>query len=306
MHVDGKLSRVSLSELTAHQKPFEVQFQAKDPAFCNSLESAIPTLKGKTVFLGFHGTEGEDGTIQAMFEAAKIPFTGSGAEASRVCFDKLQAKTVLQKHGGVLTAAQVPFEKSTREALISKLEGFFAQHGRIVVKPTASGSSFGLQFINDKSEIAGSVDALLTSPYQSFLAEKFVKGRELTVGVHETRDGLRPMPPSEVVLNAGHSFDYQGKYLGRGTTEITPAQLTQSEREAAQELAMIAHRALGCAGYTRTDMILTEEGPVFLETNTLPGMTRASFVPQQLAADGISVKSFIEEQLENARRRYES
>jgi D-alanine-D-alanine ligase len=95
------------------------------------------------------------------------------------------------------------------------------------------------------------------------------------------------------VLNAGHSFDFQGKYLGRGTTEITPANLSAVETERAQHIAVLAHKALGCLGYSRTDIILTSMGQVFLETNTLPGLSKASFIPQLLKAADIEFGQFI-------------
>lgn len=116
---------------------------------------------------------------------------------------------------------------------------------------------------------------------------------------------LTVLPPSEVILERDAHFDYEGKYLGVGNREVTPAALTVREAAAAQALSMIAHSALGCFGYTRTDMIMTSKGIYYLETNTLPGMTRASFIPQQLRAAGISLESFVQGQLALAKRRYE-
>ena len=104
-------------------------------------------------------------------------------------------------------------------------------------------------------------------------------------------------------LEEGRAFDYEGKYLGKGTREITPAEVPAAVSRAAQDLAVAAHQALGCEGYSRTDAIVSAKGPVFLELNTLPGLTRASFLPQQLAAEGTSMLSFLEGQLAIARRR---
>jgi D-alanine-D-alanine ligase len=101
----------------------------------------------------------------------------------------------------------------------------------------------------------------------------------------------------------GGAFDYAGKYLGQGTEELTPAPITAAQRVDAQALAVLAHQTLGCGGYSRTDLILTEEGPTFLETNTLPGLTRASFIPQQLAAAGKDLRAFLLRQLDLARSR---
>jgi D-alanine-D-alanine ligase len=115
---------------------------------------------------------------------------------------------------------------------------------------------------------------------------------------------LTVLPPSEVILDRDAHFDYQGKYLGVGNREVTPAEVTVYEASAAQALSLLAHSALGCFGYTRTDMILTQKGLYYLETNTLPGMTKASFIPQQLRAAGISLESFVRGQVALARLRY--
>jgi D-alanine-D-alanine ligase len=136
--------------------------------------------------------------------------------------------------------------------------------------------------------------------------ENFITGRELTVGVTQIENDLVALPASEVILNEGRSFDYNGKYLGSGTTEVTPASLTEAELEAAQRLAIEAHLAFHCYGYSRTDMILAADGPYFLETNTLPGLSKPSFVPQQLLAADIPIKTFIEEQIRLAEIRYET
>ena len=168
----------------------------------------------------------------------------------------------------------------------------------------ASGSSVGLHIISSPAEAEAAAKEIVNSKYDRYLAEAFIEGRELTVGVVDDKSqGLIALPASEAVLLNGPKFDYEGKYLGRGTKEITPAEITEQEMQAAQKLAIDAHRSLGCYGYSRTDMILTPEGPVFLETNTLPGLTRASFVPQQLEAAGVSLLSFIERQIELAAQR---
>jgi len=103
-----------------------------------------------------------------------------------------------------------------------------------------------------------------------------------------------------VVLEAGRTFDFDGKYLGKGVREITPADVSESIARAAQAVALAAHEAVGCRGYSRTDVIMGKDGPVFLEINTLPGLTRASFIPQQLEAAGIDLRDFLERQIEIA------
>ncbi len=302
MDVSGAISKVAQAELLAHQRPFEVQFKPSQKPFLSSVQESVSHLHGKTVFLGLHGTEGEDGTIQALLEKSKIAFTGSGAQASRLCFDKIKTKERVSTVG-VPLAPQLLIHKKEPQEIAKTLTVFYNQQGPLVVKPVSSGSSFGLHILKSSDRIHETAIAIAQSPYDCFMAEKLIEGRELTVGVLVLNGSLHALPPSEVVTEKGHAFDYLGKYLGKGTKEITPAQLTPTEKFAAQKTALDAHKALGCYGYTRTDMILTDSGPVFLETNTLPGLSKASFIPQQLEADGIPMSIFVEEQLTLAQKR---
>jgi len=171
-----------------------------------------------------------------------------------------------------------------------------------VAKPVADGSSVGLFHVRDAGEARDAAEAIAGAG-REYLAEAFVEGRELTVGVVDDARGTRALPVSEVRVDPGRVFDYEGKYFGRGTIEITPAEVAPDVARAAHALAVTVHRALGCEGYSRTDVIVGARGPVFLEINTLPGLTRASFLPQQLAAEGTSVRDFLEGQLSLARRR---
>ncbi len=306
----GVISPVEKAELLGHERPFEIQFKASQKKFAASLTEFVEVLaksqsvKENVVFLGLHGTEGEDGTLQQLLETFKIPFTGSGAKASALCFDKTKTKHAL-KASGLRLAEQIVIPKNDKSAG-ELLSNFYKNFGALVVKPIASGSSFGLQIVKRSEDLRSAAEMIAASPYSNFMAEAFVEGRELTVGVLQNEDGttLNVLPPSEVVLAKDSSFDYQGKYLGRGTTEITPADLNEIEKAQAQKMALSAHKILGCFGYSRTDMILTKDGPVFLETNTLPGLSGASFIPQQLHAANLSLNSFVENQLKLAQKRY--
>src|SRR5437016_3492426 len=177
-----------------------------------------------------------------------------------------------------------------------------AHSGVIVGQPVAGGSSVGLYHVGSAPDADRAASGIEESG-EAYLAEEFVSGTELTVGVVDGPAGSRALPPSEVRLEQGRAFDYEGKYLGKGTKEITPAEVPPAVSRAAQDLALTAHRALGCEGYSPTDAISSPQGPVFLELNTLPGLTRASFLPQQLAVEGTSMLSFLEGQLAIARNR---
>jgi D-alanine-D-alanine ligase len=303
IHLSGALSRVPSAELDGHERPFEKAFEPRGAPFARDLKESLSSVQGRILFLGLHGTEGEDGQMQALFEQHRIPFTGSGAESSHNCFDKVKAKIIARRNGLPL-AEEMILSAADRAQWTAKLGNFFEKNGKMVIKPVASGSSFGLHIVADSASLKKAGDEIQKSSYSDYLVETFLQGRELTVGVLERNGGLEALPPSEVVLNEGFNFDYQGKYLGRGTTEITPASLSADEKSKAQKLAVDAHRALGCRGYSRTDMILTSRGPVFLETNTLPGLSKASFIPQQLQAAGIPMKDFLEEQIKIASGRF--
>jgi len=296
LHSNDAISLVSQDELLKHKDPFQVEFKAQQKPFANSLEEALPQLKEKIVFMALHGTQGEDGTIQGLFESAKVKFTGSDSSSSRLAFEKDKAKVAVAKVD-IAVAPELVLEGKDLKNAATTIQSFYKKHGKMVVKPIASGSSIGLHIISDEESLDTAVKSLSTETFGNYLLERFIQGRELTIGVFHSNHELKPLPPSEVVLNEGHSFDYQGKYLGRGTTEITPAVLTSDEIKKVQEIAVKAHKAMGCYGYSRTDVILTSTGPVFLETNTLPGLTKASFIPQQLTAAGMNFREFIEGQL---------
>ncbi len=293
---EGKVHEVSSSELAEHADAFTKEFSSKTAPKAESLRSGLETLKGKAIIIALHGTEGEDGTLQKMLEQMKIPFTGTGAAASEKAFNKILTKKIAAENG-VNTAPELVI-KDLDPSSIKSLGEFFSEHKKIVLKPLANGSSVGLHIVASTDELERAIPAIQKSGYLPYLSEPFITGREITVGVREdSHHQLSPLPCSEVRVIQGRQFDYHGKYLGSGVEELTPAPLTKEESEACQKLALKLHSAIGCRGYSRTDMILTEKGPVLLEINTLPGLSRASFIPQQLQVAGISVRDFFLEQI---------
>ena len=300
---DGAIHRVERAALLGHERAFEKEFTpAGDPAY-RSLTEALddPRSLELTFFLALHGTGGEDGAAQKLFEDRRIAFTGPGSDASAKAFDKEWAKQ-LATAAGVPVAESMHLPRGDQATIGSALLGFLGRHERIVAKPVASGSSVGLHIIGSVADAQRASAAIATS-HEEYLVEAFVSGTELTVAVVDDERGVRALPASEVRVEKGRAFDYDGKYLGRGIREITPAEVPPKVSKAAQRVALAVHKALGCEGYSRTDIICSANGPVFLEINTLPGLTRMSFVPQQLAAEGTSMKSFLEGQIALARRR---
>jgi D-alanine-D-alanine ligase len=300
---DGSIHRAERAALIAHQRPFEVEFMPGNGPSWPSLQEALddPRSRPLTFFLAVHGTGGEDGAAQKLFEERRIAFTGPGSDASAKAFDKEWAKRVASA-AGVPIAESVHLPRGDQATIGSALLGFLGRHGRVVAKPVAGGSSVGLHHLGSVADAQRAAAAIAASG-EEYLAEAFVAGPELTVAVVDDDRGTRALPASEVRLEQGRAFDYEGKYLGKGTREITPAEVPAKVSRAAQKVALDAHKALGCEGYSRTDVICSERGPVFLEINTLPGLTRMSFVPQQLAAEGTTLKSFLDSQLALARRR---
>ncbi|MBA2403708.1 MAG: ATP-grasp domain-containing protein [Bdellovibrionales bacterium] len=167
-----------------------------------------------------------------------------------------------------------------------------------MLKPLANGSSVGLYIIDSSDQLKKSFEEIKAKQICAYLVEPFIVGREITVGVWEKVKGHNvALPCSEVKVLAGRQFDYEGKYLGDGVQELTPAPITKEQSDECQKIALNLHQLVGCKGYSRTDMILTEKGPYLLEINTLPGLSKASFIPQQLAAMDISLRVFFEAQL---------
>ncbi len=291
---DGRVYDVSIADVLAHQRPFEIDFVPARPAIFPDLEQALDTLpvEDPLFLLGLHGGEGEDGTVQRMLEERGIPFTGSGSESSAIAFDKDRAKERVR--GRVRTAeSRVARDESELRAAI---EDLLSRHERIVLKPVAGGSSRGLYFLSHGAEAPRD----LRFPY---ILEQFIQGRELTIGVVDHDGEMIALPVIEIEVDPNRTFDYEGKYLGAGTREICPANIPDTMAREAHATALAAHEALGCEGYSRTDVIAADDGIYYLETNTLPGLTTSSLVPQQLQTYGISFREFLERQIELGRRK---
>lgn len=302
---DGKIFDVSRNELLDHKEPFTKNFGPKSSALYQSINDGLSAVKAANpvFFLCLHGGEGENGSLQGLFERKKIAFTGSGSDSSHQAFEKNIAKDIAKKSGVTIAPGQ-QFFIGGKEALLETITSFFTKHGSCILKPIDGGSSIGVFFVRSENEIEDTAFDLSKLQKRSYLMEPIIKGRELTIGVIDDGKKSRALPASEVKVDPNRQFDYEGKYLGRGTLEITPADLTPNELKLCQEMALTMHKALHCYGYSRTDLILTDKGPVYLETNTLPGLTKASFIPQQLVAAKITFNDFLLTQLDLAKKRY--
>ena len=288
---DDTVHQASSQALVAHAKPFEEPFTA-DGVRIGTLTEALDRARAddRVLVLGLHGGRAENGELQVMCEVRGVPFTGSSSAASHLAFDKVAAKRFAVL-GGVTAAEGISLEDA---------EAALARYGKLIAKPVKDGSSFGLIFVNAKQDLVTVRSAAVTEEY---LIEPFVTGTEATCGVLEQSDGsLIALPPIEI-LPAEGAFDYFAKYLAAATKEICPGRFSPEVTAALQSEAIKAHRALSCGGYSRTDFIVSTDGPVYLETNTLPGLTAASLYPKALNARGISFVEFLQQQIGLAKRR---
>ena len=237
------------------------------------------------VFLGLHGQDGEDGRIQAALDLLGVPYTGSGYLGSAIAMDKIASKEMMGAHGIPTPEWQVlEYEDEDVERLAQTLPM------PCVVKDPLGGSSLGVHLPKDRAELADALRQLRTAT-RRVLVEQRVYGRELTNAVL----GDRYLPAVETFPSV-ENFDYEAKYQAGGAKEVCPAELTAEQAKAVGEMALRVHRALGLDVYSRTDIILDEEGRLWcLEVNSLPGMTPTSFVPQEAAAVGIGYDDLCEE-----------
>jgi D-alanine-D-alanine ligase len=288
--VDDTVHDVRPEALLAHARPFEESFEPGDRGV--GLDQALDRAgaEDRLLVLGLHGGRAENGELQAMCEMRGIPFTGSGSASSHLAFDKVAAKRFAAL-AGVTTTSGVALDEA---------EHALAEHGKLIAKPTRDGSSYGLIFVNSKQDLVAVRRAAETEDY---LIEPFIAGAEATCGVLEHPDGsLTALPPVEIIAAEG-AFDYKAKYLAKTTQEICPGRFAPDISARIMDQAVSAHRALSCSGYSRSDFIVSAQGPVFLETNTLPGLTKASLYPKALKAQGIEFADFLRDQIALAAKR---
>jgi len=281
---------VSSEALLNHARPFEDEFKPGNRGV--PLEQALDQAKAedRLLVMGLHGGRAENGELQAMCEIRGIPFTGSGSAASHLAFDKIAAKRFAALAG----------VKAPKGIALEQLDAAFAEYGKLIAKPVRDGSSYGLMFVHSRQDLAAVRRAAKTDEY---LIEPFIAGVEATCAVLDQSDGpVIALPPIEIVPADG-GFDYVAKYLAKSTQEICPGRFSPEVTAEIKDQALRAHRALSCTGYSRSDFIVSDNGPIYLETNTLPGLTKASLYPKALKAHGIEFSDFLHDQIRLAERR---
>jgi D-alanine-D-alanine ligase len=252
---------------------------------------AILDLRARKVdlaFLALHGRYGEDGTIQGFLEAVPLPYTGSGVMASSLAMDKIRSKKVLRASGLAVpdfTALSGQAWDSGPDQALADIEKKLSYP--LVVKPAAAGSSVGTSIPKDREALARAVEAAFEHSGE-ILLEAYVRGVELTCPVLGNPGDPAPatLPVVEIVPKTSDFFDYEAKYTPGATDEIAPARIDDATAGRAAETAVSVHRVLGCAGLTRTDMILSDDNLYVLEINTIPGLSAASICPKAAVAAG--------------------
>lgn len=256
------------------------------------------------ILLGLHGGEGEDGRIQSLFEISGIAFTGSPSFASFLAMDKFSANLIFQNHGlnvpdfFLITKEEFFTWKNQKSLNQNDVEKIKKKNFSfpLFTKPRYGGSSvntfpaFNFKEWIEKVEVAFEQESCL-------LVQKCIQGREVSCGVIEIKKNEEwhtiPLPPTEIQPQS-EFFDYESKYKLGASKEITPPNMPTSWIQAIQDSSLTAHFILGCKGYSRTDFIVTEDGiPWILETNTLPGMTETSLLPQQAQKAGYSMQDIL-------------
>nr|WP_040464595.1 D-alanine--D-alanine ligase [Erythrobacter sp. NAP1] len=252
----------------------------------------ITEAKPDVVFNALHGVPGEDGSVQGMLDLMGVAYTHSGMATSVIAIDKQLTKQALIPHGvpfpgGRIVATKDIFERDPLPR-------------PYVLKPVNEGSSVGVAIVTEDSNVGNPINRDAPGPWQQFdqlLAEPFIKGRELTTAVIDGADGPRALGVTELIIEHGF-YDYEHKYTEGRTQHVCPADIPAEIAALCEDYAIRAHKVLGCHGTSRTDFRWDDEagedGLFVLETNTQPGMTPLSLVPEQAKHAGISYPELVE------------
>lgn len=235
-----------------------------------------------------HGRGGEDGTIQGMLDLLGVPYQCSGVVGCALAMNKPLAK-IHYRRAGIPVAPHVLLRRGQPKAAQKVLDKVGLP---VVIKPASQGSSFGVSIVRYKKYLMSAIRAAWELDHE-VMAEKYLPGREITCAVLGNRDP-QPLPLVEIIPGEKHGFfDFEAKYRPGASQEICPARLNARVTRRIQTLAVRAHRALRLKGYSRSDFILTERGPVILETNTIPGMTPTSLLPLAAQAAGMDFPALV-------------
>jgi D-alanine-D-alanine ligase len=261
-----------------------------------SLQIDGQKIKFEAVFIGMHGTPGEDGKLQGYFDTFKIPYTSCDAATSALTFNK-RFTIAVAAFSGISVANSAVLIKNTFQSpdeVVGKLKF------PVFVKPNNGGSSIGMSKVNKLSDELGSAIEKAFKEDDQVLIEEFIEGREFTVGVFKTEGNIIVLPISEV-MSKKEFFDYEAKYQG-ASSETTPAEIDEVIADKIRNNAKKIYQIFNCRGVIRIDFIYNEETrqPYMLEINSIPGQSELSIIPQQVQVMGWSLKEFYTRLVEEA------
>ena len=253
--------------------------------------SQIRQAKANMVFIALHGKFGEDGTIQAMLEKEKIPYTGSGPKASRLSMDKLASRRIFEDAG-----LPVPEYIAISKGVYDK-DMPINLSLPVVVKPNREGSSIGMSVVGDTKDLATAIDTAFSYD-DDIIVEKFIEGEDITVGILNDK----PLPVVHIKPKQG-VYDYTAKYTDGMSEYVVPAELEGHIIKEAQDLGLRAHSLLGCRCFSRVDMRLGKDKKIkVLEVNSIPGLTTNSLLPKAAKAVGIDFAHMCLKMVKNGAR----
>ncbi len=242
----------------------------------------LAELKQKidVAFIAMHGNYGEDGIVQGLLESVRIPYTGSGVLASSLAMDKYRSGLVAHSIG-----IKVPYSNLDSSVNLDKLSDV------VIVKPNTGGSSVGVQMLS-KPQLKKMMYA--KSITEHYIVQEYIRGVECTASVLEVEEGTKALPVIEIVPRSKF-YDYKAKYSEGGSTHIIPARFSKKISEKIQQAALSMHAALGCKTMSRSDFIITAQNYIYyLETNTIPGMTATSLLPEAAKYTGIGFPDLLD------------
>ena len=239
-----------------------------------NIQKMLKSIAFDVAFIALHGRFGEDGTIQRILERMSIPYTGSGVMASRLALDKIASRRIFEGRGIPVPEYKVIDRRSGKQP-----DGFLLP---VVVKPQKEGSSIGLSLARNRREFNRACKTAFEYG-DKIIVEKFIKGREVTVGILDKK----PLPVVEIIPKRVF-YDFYAKYNDNRTEYKVPAALPDRLYKKAQALGLAAHNSLDCFDFSRVDMLLGEDNSIYvLEVNSIPGLTERSLLPKAAGAAGM-------------------
>jgi D-alanine-D-alanine ligase len=291
---EREVSLKGAEEVAKALDPHKYEVKRYDPA-TDLAKLATEADSLDAAFILLHGPFGEDGTVQGFLDLLSIPYQGSGVLGSAIAMDKNLSK-ILYRNAGL----KVPQWYMASKEDIDNTGNILGQLGLpLVIKPARQGSSLGMTIARSEDDIAEGLKKAFGIDRQ-VMVEEFITGREITGGVIGNEE-LTALPLVEIIPGDAYEFfDYEAKYQPGASKEICPADLEAAITVRAQNYALAAHRALQLRGYSRTDMIVSGDDIYLLETNTIPGMTPTSLLPQGAAAAGFDFPALLDRLIELA------